>query len=441
MTGGSADPIASVVPIRERADLIYLLLDGLRRPQPRKSREAILCALAIARDGSLVPLSLRPVARETERAWRTFLRDLRSRGVGRELRLVCCDDHPALLSAVQMIFPDTPLQISVAHRLLTLARKVDAQFRAACLSEARQIFTAPDLDAAVARFREWRARWLKHGHRAVNSLEADLASCLTFYRFPSSLWLKIRTVNAVEREFRQARRDAPPAPADETDQEPAAGATGPLRVGVPVPTGGPAVDYAVDGWEASVGGRPRRHQMLKPWTVTTPMTLDRIFQGDPMTESLLTYQVPADDELPASAGTHAPAEGPAGATAGSPNGHAFEHETSAEHELSTEPEPSTQHERPTSREEVPGLMRGTPEPAEEASELWADGSPSPEGVPVDGDYPFQVSHARDLSQDADFMWWLQQQRQQQVRVLPVRAIVIATVLGGLITGVLLARGL
>jgi len=433
MTGGSADSIGSVVPIRERADLVYLLLDGLRRPQPRKSREAILCALAIARDGSLVPLSLRPVARETERAWRTFLRDLTSRGMGRELRLVCCDDHPALLSAVQMIFPEVPLQISVAHRLLTLARKVDAQFRAACLSEARQIFTAPDLDAAVARFREWRARWLKHGHRAVNSLEADLASCLTFYRFPSSLWPKIRTVNVVEREFRQARRDAPPAPADETDQEPAAGATGPLRVGVPVPTGGPAVDYAVDGWEASADGRPRRHQMLKPWTVTTPMTLDRIFQGDPMTESLLTYQVPADDELPASAGAYAALDAPVGATRGS-NGHAFKPEASAQHARSAESGVSAADESLLASDE-------TPELGDRASESAADTPVGREGVPVDSDYPFQVSHARDLSQDPDFMWWLQQQRQQEGRAMPVRAIVIATVLGGLITGVLLARGL
>ncbi len=431
MAGGSADPIGSVVPIRERADLIYLLLDGLRRPQPRKSKEAILCALAIARDGSLVPLSLRPVARETERAWRTFLRDLRSRGVGRELRLVCCDDHPALLSAVATIFPDAPLQISVAHRLLTLARKVDAQFRAACLSEARQIFTAPDLDAAVARFREWRARWLKHGHRAVNSLEADVASCLTFYRFPSSLWPKIRTVNAVEREFRQARRDAPPALADETDQEPAAGAAGPLPVGMPVLTGGPAVDHAVDGWEISAGGRPRRHQVVKPWAVTTTATLDRIFQGDPMTESLLTYQVPVEEEMPTS--TIAPAHEPVGMPEGSSEGHALEPE---EPRLADEA-PHAGYERPDLRSQA--LEQDSEQGAE--TRMNAETRGNQDGVPVDGDYPFQVSHARDLSQDADFMWWLQQQRQQQGRVMPVRAIVIATVFGGLITGVLLARGL
>lgn len=412
MTGGSADPIRSTVPIRERADLVYLLLDGLRRPHPRKSKEAILCALAIARDGSLVPLSMRPVARETERAWLVFLGNLKARGVGRELRLVCADDHPALLSAVQAVFPDLPLQISVAHRLLTLARKVEPQFRATCLAEARQIFTAPDLDAAVARFREWRARWVKHGHRAVNSLEADLASCLTFYRFPSSLWPKIRTVNLVEREFRQARRDAPPAPADETDQEPAAGATGPLLAGVSAPAAGPAAHHA-EAWQGPAAPPERRSAAFKPWTVsaTSTVALDRIFQGDPMTESLLTLQVPAEEPMPAATVVSPRAEEPgAEPAAGSPNGHA------------------------PVRFDDSSLDAA-------ASPSGAASSSSPEGVAAGHDYPLESAHAHDLSQDPEFMWWLQQQRQQQGGGLPVRALVIATILGGLITGVLLAHGL
>lgn len=416
MTGGSADLVRPTVPIRERADLLYLLLDGLRRPQhPRKCREAILCALAIARDGSLVPLSMRPVARETERAWLAFLRDLKARGIGRELRLVCADDQPALLSAVQAVFPDVPLQISVAHRLLTLARKVDAQFRATCLAEARQIFTAPDLNTAVARFREWRARWLKHGHRAVNSLEADLASCLTFYRFPSSLWPKIRTVNLVEREFRQARRAAPPAPADETDQEPAAGATGSLPAGVVTPAAGPAA-YRDDAWEALPGMSARRPHALRPWTInaTSTMALDRIFQGDPMTESLLTLQVPREETMPAATVTPTRADEPL-------------EEPLMEHATVEHPTVSSNGHASAPSDDTPEVVKASPS--------------SPEGIAAGHDYPLASAHAHDLSQDPEFMWWLQQQRQQQDRTVPVRALVIAALLGGLITGVLLAHGL
>jgi hypothetical protein len=400
VASGIADPNGSSVPIRERTDIAYLLLDGLRRSENRKSKEAILCALALAKDVSLVPLLMRPVARETERAWRGFLGDLKSRGVGKDLRLICCDDHPALLSAVGEMFPDTPVQISVAHRLLTLSRKVESQFRAACLAEARQIFAAPDLDTAVARFRTWRAQWGKHGHRAVNSLEADLASCLTFYRFPSTLWSKIRTVNLVEREFRQARRTAPPAPADETDQEPAAGATGPLMAGVSVPAGGPAVDDPGDLVESSMNGhsRQRRHQ-LKSWNLAPTAAFDRVFQGDPRTESFLTYQVPAVD-------TAEVVDTPA-------NGLAY---------------PFVEEAAGVAAESLDEQVMATPD------RVALDDAPI-----ASEDYPISAAHAYDLTQDADFMWWLRQHR--QVQALPVPAVIIATVLGGLLTGLLLARGL
>jgi hypothetical protein len=401
MAGGTADPIGSRVPIRERADLVYLLLDGLRRADRRKSREAILCALAIARDGSLVPLLMRPVARETERAWSGFLRDLKALGVGRELRLVGCDDHPALMAAAQAMFPDVPLQISVAHRLLTLARKVDAQFRASCLAEARQIFAAPDLDTAVARFRLWRAKWLKHGHRAVNSLEADLASCLTFYRFPASLWPKIRTVNLVERAFRQARRDAPPAPADETDQEPAAGAVGSLVTEVPASAEGPMGQHPAAALEAVVAGRggAQRHQALDAWHLAPTVTLERIFHGDPFTDSLLTCPAPTPEE--ATGMVHAATEEPAKGEAG---------------------------------------MMANYAPAESRHAADAD-RVGERGDAVGDDYPFPAAHAHDLTQDADFMWWLGQQRQARTMPMPMRGAALAAVLGGLILGLLLARGL
>jgi hypothetical protein len=188
------------------------LLDGLRRPRPARAPDVALCALGLTGDGRAQPLGMRVAARESETAWRALLRDIAAAGVGPRLLLVACDGHPALLRAIAEVFPDVPVQVSVPHRLLALARKVPADIRAACMAEARTIFSAADPNEAVARFRDWRARWAQVAARAVGSLEADLALCLTFYRFPSPLWAKIRSVNLVERAFRDARRLAPPAP-------------------------------------------------------------------------------------------------------------------------------------------------------------------------------------------------------------------------------------
>ncbi len=211
LTTGSSDEIA------------FLLLDGLKRQRPGGGADVALCALGLTRDGYPRPLTMRVVPAEEERAWRVLLSDLRTEGLGADLLLISTDGHPALIKAIQATYPDTPLQICVAHRLLSLARKVDARWRAECLAGARKIFAAQDRVTAVGLFREWHTQWLKQGEPAVRTLEGDLASCLTFHRFPPHLWSRIRTVNLVERAFREARRSALPVSAAAFAEEEAPG--------------------------------------------------------------------------------------------------------------------------------------------------------------------------------------------------------------------------
>jgi hypothetical protein len=280
MATSSVDLIHGHVESEASADVAFLLLDGVRRPRAAHPEEVVLCALGLTREGAVHPLALRAAASEDERAWRALLRDLKTRGVTSDLLLICCDGHPALVKAIHAIYPDTPLQISVAHRLLALARKVDPRWRAVCLAEARQIFAAPDRAVSVARFREWHVRWLKRGELAVRSLEADLASCLTYYRFPAHLWSRIRTVNLVERVFRDARRTAPPASpaAIEEWEEIADAEESPQRSAVPAAI---APEPHPDDVTAEQGrGRRRRRGVAANGPVTeSPVTSGPVANG------------------------------------------------------------------------------------------------------------------------------------------------------------------
>lgn len=183
-----------------------ILLDGLRR---RRRQDVVLCALGLSIEGVPSGLVTRTVACEDEQSWLAVIDDLRASGNRRPL-LICCDGHPAVVKAVQATYPGVPVQISIAHRLLTLARQVQPRHRAACVAQAREIFRAPDKETAVARFRAWRECWAGREKDAVAHLEADLPHCLAFYRFPPHLWPKVRTVNLVERASRHVRPAGPP---------------------------------------------------------------------------------------------------------------------------------------------------------------------------------------------------------------------------------------
>ena len=50
----------------------FLMLDGLRRPQPDNQQEVALCVLGMNGAGATVPLALRVAAKEDEHAWRSW---------------------------------------------------------------------------------------------------------------------------------------------------------------------------------------------------------------------------------------------------------------------------------------------------------------------------------------------------------------------------------
>ncbi len=404
MAASSLDTDGGKPDLQVRAEVAFLLLDGLRRTQPSSPSEAVLCALGLSREGVPHPLALRVVPKEDERAWRALLRDLKADGIGPDLLLICSDGHHALIKAIHATFPETPVQISVAHRLLALARRVDARWRAACLAEARKIFASPDRAAAVALFREWHARWLKQGEFAVRSLEADLASCLTFYRFPPHLWSKIRTVNLVERIFREARRTALPAASALTEEsEEGTGTEEPTRAnGEPVAWNGHPVSAFAD-WDVPPGPEPR-----------------------------------APTPTPAAHAATAPAPPPA-ATTGAPALPAREVPAIKETSPTTEAiplEPTPDQPGPAAEEPAP-----VPVPAQESVVLHVShmreaeavvlhAPPPPISAPVDAG-----SETLNFASDRAFEEWLQTYRREAIRMKFVLAVISAA---GLITGVILA---
>ena len=367
--GGKPEP-------QMRTEVVFLLLDGLRRTQPSGPSEVVLCALGLAREGTPHPLALRVVPKEDERTWRALLGDLKADGIGSDLLLICSDGHPALIKAIHATYPETPVQISVAHRLLALARKVDARWRAACLAEARKIFTAPDRADAVVLFREWHARWLKQGEFAVRSLEADLASCLTFYRFPSHLWPKIRTVNLVERVFRDARRIAQPAAPTTEGREEGVGRDEPPRAnGEPVLWNGQTASAFAD-WDVP----PGPEQEAQPAAATAPVETATLPPEAPL-EPLVDRPEPVASSAP---------------------------------EPAREPEAVVLH--------VSHLREA------EAVVLHVPSAPAPEPVDVG-------PRMLDLASDQAFEEWLQVYRRQAVRMKVVLAFTSAA---GLIAGFVLS---
>ena len=74
------------------------------------------------------------------------------------------------------------------------------------VAEAKSIFYATSEQEARERFKSWKERWQIEASGAVECLEKDIDSSLSYYKFPYRHWNKIRTTNVIERVFREFRR-------------------------------------------------------------------------------------------------------------------------------------------------------------------------------------------------------------------------------------------
>lgn len=190
-------------------DIVYVFLDGLNLPVRRftVSKESLLMAIGISKDGRRRVLGVQLGDRESATSWREFLKDLKGRGFkGAVLELGIMDGLPGLEDAFSEAFPRAKIQRCMVHKLRNIAAKLPRSIQKDCLAQVKRIFYAASQEEARKRFSDWKEQWYKIAPGAVECLEKDLEVVLTFYLFPKAHWIRIRTTNIIERAFKEFRR-------------------------------------------------------------------------------------------------------------------------------------------------------------------------------------------------------------------------------------------
>jgi len=187
--------------------VLYLFLDGIYlklRPEDKRA-VAILCAYAIAWDGSKVLLSLAVGDKESRACWEAFLEDMKRRGLSEPL-LVVLDGNTGVRKAVRHKWAGSLVQRCQVHKLRNVLGKLPHLARPTLKKLIRRAFTARSYAEGLAQ-----ARAIIDEHReafpaAMACLERDLDECLTALRFPFVHRRQIRTTNLLERLFGEGKR-------------------------------------------------------------------------------------------------------------------------------------------------------------------------------------------------------------------------------------------
>jgi putative transposase len=197
-------PLDRVYPVILIDAIVVKIRDGQVANRP------IYVAMGVNMDGErdVLGMWVGPTGGEGAKFWMTVLTELRNRGVA-DTFIVCCDGLKGLPESIRATWPLADVQLCVVHLVRSSLRYTSKKHWSQVCREMREIYTAPTVDAAEARFAEFAEQWRAKYPAMIDTWERAWAEFTPFLAFPVELRAIVYTTNAIESlnaRFRKAVR-------------------------------------------------------------------------------------------------------------------------------------------------------------------------------------------------------------------------------------------
>jgi transposase-like protein len=154
MLAWQSRPLERVYPVL----LIDAIVVKVRGSQVANRPVYVAIGVDLEGERDVLGMWLGPSGGEGAKQWMTMLTELKNRGVADAL-VVCCDGLKGLPDAIRVTWPEATVQTCVVHLVRNSLRYASRKYWAKITSELREIYTAPTVEAAQARFGEFAENW------------------------------------------------------------------------------------------------------------------------------------------------------------------------------------------------------------------------------------------------------------------------------------------
>lgn len=187
----------------------YLVLDA-RYEKVRQGGQvldaAVLIACGVDAEGNRDILGCSVSLSEAEVHWRTFLSELKDRGLC-GVELIVSDAHEGLKAARKAIFPSVPWQRCQFHLQQNAGHYVPKMaLRAPVAADIRSIFNAPDQNEAGLLLEKFLMRYETTAPKLAQWAEEAIPEGFTVFALPASHRRRLRTTNLLERVNQEIKR-------------------------------------------------------------------------------------------------------------------------------------------------------------------------------------------------------------------------------------------
>jgi putative transposase len=159
--------------------------------------KTIYLAVGLRTDGKKEVLGLWLGKNESASFWLSVLTDLKARGV-EDILVTATDNLKGFTEAIRSVFPLSTKQICIVHQIRNACRFVVWKDRKPFTADMREIYTAPNRDAAKLALDQLEGKWgQKYGY-AIKSWTENWEELTAFLDFPLEIRKIIYTTNIIE---------------------------------------------------------------------------------------------------------------------------------------------------------------------------------------------------------------------------------------------------
>jgi transposase-like protein len=156
-------------------------------------------------EGNKELLAISDGYRESKGSWREMLLDLKRRGMTERPKLAVGDGALGFWAALREVFPGCREQRCWVHKSGNVLDKMPKSVQGKAKSMLHQMWQAPTKEKAMGAYQHFLSSWGEKYPKAVECLQKDVEELFTFYDFPASHWVHIRTTNPIESTYATVR--------------------------------------------------------------------------------------------------------------------------------------------------------------------------------------------------------------------------------------------
>ena len=194
---------ADIIAWQNRAlEPVYLIvwMDGIVfkvRENSKVINKTIYIAVGLRKDGHKEVLGLWLGKNESAAFWMSVLTDMKARGV-RDILVTVTDNLNGFTETIATVFPESTKQICVVHQIRNSAKYVVWKDKKAFAADMREIYTAPNKEAAEAALDVLEKKWNSKYSYAIKSWRKNWEELTAFFDFPLEIRRIIYTTNIIE---------------------------------------------------------------------------------------------------------------------------------------------------------------------------------------------------------------------------------------------------